>query len=82
MKSDYDVASGATLTLPYPVITVNPATCFSVDSYVVVDSGTLLMPDYITLDRSSVNIFSDDRSLLGRHTLQITALISNGENLH
>ena len=81
-KSDYDVASSVTLTLPYPVVTVNPASCFTVDSYEVVDPGTLLMPNYMSLDSSSVKIFTDDRSLLGKHQLQITAQISSGESLH
>lgn len=46
--TEYDVASGGkTVTLTAPVISFTPAQCWSVQSFSVIDTTTLLQPDYI-----------------------------------
>ena len=81
-NSFYDLASGVTLSLATPVVSVNPVACFSVTSFIVLDNGTLTAPSYLSTSVSSVDIITDERSLLGSHTLLIQAVISNGETLH
>ena len=80
-QSVYDVASGTTLSLTTPVVTVNPVNCFSVTSFDVTDASSLNVPAYLSTSVSTIDIFTDDRSFLGSHTLLIKAVVSNGETI-
>ena len=71
-SSDYDVASGATLSLTAPVVSVTPAVCFTVASYYIVDDNTGAPPEFLSVNGySTVDIFTADRAYIGTQSLTI-----------
>ena len=81
--NDYNVASGSIMDILSPAITVNPAICFSVDSFVVVDAVTsAAAPAFLSVSPTYVSIFTEDRAYVGTHVFSIKAHISNGEILY
>ena len=81
--SEYDLASGSTLSLSLPQVTLHPTQCFTVDHFSVTEVSTGLAPstDVLTVTPSSVEISSDDRSLEGLHEFTIQAELANGEQV-
>ena len=47
----------------------------------MVDPITTVIPTFLTLGSSTVDIFTDDRNSVGSYTLDITAVVDNGEIL-
>ena len=75
--TDYNVASGATVDILLPTITVNPAICFSVSSFEVVDAVTgAPAPEFLSSNETHVSITTEDRAYVGMHTLSIRAHIT------
>ena len=81
--TDYNVASGAVMVILLPAITVNPASCFSISSFEVVDAATgVAAPVFINASLTQISIFTEDRSNVGTHVFTIRALLNNGEVKH
>ena len=61
----YDLASGTTLSLVAPVVSLHPANCFTVSTYLVKEEATGHVPSYVFATVSTVDILTNDRAFKG-----------------
>ena len=75
----YDMALPSPLTITLPAVTLGPGDCFNVQAYNVIDVDTGSTEfEFLTVSMSEIDIFTDDRSLIGEYELGIEALVDNG----
>ena len=79
VKTEYDISSWNTLSLPLPLVSVTPSLCFSVDLYVVYDTATGIVPNFITVDIFTIDILTQDKELVGTQSMTFNAITNNGE---
>jgi len=63
-SSSYDLASGVAMALAKPVVSVRPATCFTVTSFEITTLAGAAV-SYISVGASSIDVFSVDWSVKG-----------------
>lgn len=78
--AEYDVASGQTLSLVTPLVSLHPLPCFTVEKFKVYDAATdEEVTDYVTVSgtptEGTIEILTDDRSLVGMQNLYVMTVV-------
>ena len=68
-------------TITLPGVTLGPGNCFNVQSYNVIDVDKDETPEFLVVSMSEIDIFTDDRLLIGEYDLGITASVDNGPSI-
>lgn len=78
----YDLALEP-IEIAYPVISVNPAECFTVDSFELSNFYAFSNTDFITDDGAKFTIETTDRSLTrSTQIIEVSAVTNSDERLH
>ena len=71
--ADFEISDGLTVSLTAPVIAPTPIVCFTIGSLLVYDSATsTLVTSYLSVNgKSTIDIFTNDRTLVGVYNLYV-----------
>lgn len=77
---EYDLIGGKTESIALPLIHADPTYCYIVDYYDITDAATLWAPSFVTVNpqMTHMQIYTDDKSYLGKWTLNIDAIDTSG----
>ena len=78
-EASYDVSSNSGMSFPLPELTITPVGCFQFVGFNIYDKRTRDFPAYMTLDGSTLTIFTTDSGLVDvtPRSLVIDALVQD-----
>ena len=74
----FEISDGVTVSLTAPVIVPTPTLCFTIGSLLVYDSAdNTLVTSYLpVIDKSTIDIFTDDKTLVGVYNLHVYSVVA------